>query len=80
MADEGWREIAEVSPQQQPSPLRKSLRIDHAQKGAGLIVSDPKRQGVALYCDILFDNESMPRVVHWDDEIMWVDLDLDADT
>jgi len=65
--DPGWRDIAEVSAQQNPISLVKGLRILHQGKRFGWIASEPTRQGQSIHCRILFDDASSEEIVRWDD-------------
>lgn len=72
--DPGWRDIAEVSAQQNPVSLVKGLRVRHqvdaaGRKGDGLgwIASEPTRQGQSIHCLILFDDTLNEKMVRWDD-------------
>jgi hypothetical protein len=65
--DPGWRDIAEVSAQQNPISLVKGLRILHEGKRFGWIATDPTRQGQSIYCRILFDDTSLEEPIQWDD-------------
>ena len=65
--DPGWRDIAEVSAQQNPISLVKGLRVLHQGKRFGWIASEPTRQGQSIHCKILFDDTSSEELVRWDD-------------
>jgi hypothetical protein len=70
--DPGWRDIAEVSAQQNPISLVKGLRIRHQSDGLGWIATEPTRQGQSIHCRILFDNGSIEKPVRWDDRFFEV--------
>ena len=70
--DPGWRDLAEVSPQQNPISLVKGLRVRNLDDGLGWIVSEPTRQGQSIYCRILFDKTSGEKSIRWDDRFFEV--------
>ena len=65
--DPGWRDIAEVSTQQNPISLVKGLRILYQGKRFGWLTTEPTRQGHSIHCRILFDDTSREEVFRWDD-------------
>ncbi len=65
--DPGWRDIAEVSAQQNPISLVKGLRVLHQGKRFGWIASEPTRQGQSIHFRIQFDDTSSEETVRWDD-------------
>jgi hypothetical protein len=65
--DPGWRDIAEVSIQQNPISLVKGLRILYQGKRFGWLTTEPTRQGHSIHCRILFDDTSREEPIRWDD-------------
>lgn len=70
--DSGWRDLAEVSAQQNPISLVKGLRVRQKGVGLGWIASEPTRQGQSIHCKILFDNTSSEKLIRWDDRLFEV--------
>ena len=70
--DPGWRDIAEVSAQQNPIVIVQGMRIRHEIDGFGWIASNPVRQGQSIHCEVLFDNDSKQKIIRWDDRFISV--------
>lgn len=71
--DPGWRDIAEVSAQQNPVVIVQGMRVRHEIDGFGMIVSHPLRQGQSIHCEVLFDsNSKQKKVIRWDDRFISV--------
>ena len=66
--DDGWREIAEVSRQQNPPQLWPGLMFIHPEHGKGTIVADPRHQGHGVYCQVQFDSAEEPKRILWDND------------
>ena len=76
--DPGWRDIAEVSIQQNPIQIVKGMRIKHDMYELGWISSDPTRQGHAIFFDVDFDNLEGKKKIRWDENIISI-IDGDND-
>ena len=76
--DPGWRDIAEVSIQQNPIQIVKGMRIKHDMYELGWISSDPTRQGHAIFVDVDFDNLEGIKKIRWDENVISV-IDGDDD-
>jgi hypothetical protein len=70
--DPGWRDIAEVSIQQNPIQIAKGMRIKHDMYELGWISSDPTRQGHAIFIDVDFDNLEGIKKIRWDENVISV--------
>ncbi len=70
--DPGWRDIAEVSIQQNPIQIVKGMRIKHEIYQLGWISSDPTRQGHAIFFDVDFDNSETTKKIRWDENVISV--------
>lgn len=70
--DPGWRDIAEVSAQQNPIVIVKGMRIRHENDGLGWIATIPVRQGQSIHCEVLFDSDSKQKLIRWDDRLISV--------
>lgn len=76
--DPGWRDIAEVSIQQNPIQIVKGMRIKHDTYELGWISSEPTRQGHAIFFDVDFDNLEGIKKIRWDENVISV-VDGDDD-
>ena len=76
--DPGWRDIAEVSIQQNPIQIVKGMRIKHDIYELGWISSEPTRQGHAIFIDVDFDNLEGLKKIRWDENVISV-IDGDDD-
>ena len=70
--DPGWRDIAEVSIQQNPIQIVKGMRIKHDMYELGWISSDPTKQGHAIFFDVDFDNLEGTKKIRWDENVISV--------
>ena len=70
--DLGWRDLAEVSVQQNPIVIAKGMRVRHESDGFGWIASDPVWQGQAISLVVNFDRTSQEKKIRWDDRYIEV--------